>query len=148
LAKVTTPALINAYQNIDLSENYVSQVLAAQSKSRDARLAAVKKLADGGIPLMVGTDSGDLGVVFGYSTHREMALMVKAGVPTWQALAAGTTLPKKFLGRTSGIQKGDRADLVVLSGNPVDDIENTQTVEMVFKDGTLLENARLIKRAK
>jgi imidazolonepropionase-like amidohydrolase len=147
LPLVTSDALIAAYQNINLDESYVKEILDQQSRGREGRLKSLKKLSDSGIKLMAGTDSGDLGVIFGFSLHREMALMVKAGVPAWDALAAGTTLPKQFMKRASGIKVGDKADLVALSGNPIEDIENTQTVGLVFIEGTLVDTPPAITRA-
>jgi len=133
--------LMNAYRNINPSDYYVQQTLAWQSRGRDSYPRSLAKLIKGGIPILCGTDSGDLGVFHGFSVHREMVMMVQAGASPWTALASATTLSKKFLSRPSGIRDGDLADLVVIKGDPIQDIANTQNVELVFHHGELVENA-------
>ena len=96
---------------------------------------SLRALAEAGVPLLAGTDSGNLGTFEGYSLHRELALMVEAGVPPWQALAAATTLPGQFLGRSFGESAGNEANLVVLTASPIPDIHNTELISLVIVHG-------------
>ncbi len=134
--------LLNAYRRMDPSEPFLHRVLDWQSRGRDSFPRSLAKLIKAGIPIFCGTDSGDIGVFHGYSVHREMVMMVNAGATSWTALASATTLPKKFLRRTSGIENGDEADLVVIEGNPIEDIANTQNVRLVFHAGNLALDQR------
>jgi imidazolonepropionase-like amidohydrolase len=145
LLPLISKKLLAAYQNIEVNDSFVAKILARQNKSRDTYLGAVKKLSDAGVPLMVGTDSGDLGVFHGFSVHREMAIFVRAGLTPWQALAAGSTMPKKFLNLKSGIAVGDKADFIVVKGSPVADIENTQNIETVVQNGKMVDRPALLK---
>lgn len=138
--------LLEAYRNLDVSQPFVSKVLNEQVKARAMDRKSLKKLSDAGIPLMTGTDAGDLGVFQGFSVHREMVDFVEAGLSPWQALEASTVTPKKFLKLPLGIQKGDVGDFVVLKESPLDDIRNTQKIEFVVYQGSLVDRASLLKR--
>ena len=75
-----------------------------------------------------------------------MAYLVEAGLTPMQALQAATVRPAEFLGRRAEqgtIEAGKRADLVLLDANPLDDIRNTQKIDAVVVNGTLLDRAEL-----
>lgn len=101
-------------------------------------LKSLERLYDAGARLGAGSDSGNLGVIAGYSVHREMALMVEAGVDSWTALASATTVAGDFLGRHFGVQRGDVANLVILSADPIAHIENTERIHHVILHGKLI----------
>jgi imidazolonepropionase-like amidohydrolase len=115
----------------------------ATSHARLARmLANIKAAHDAGVPLITGTDEG----IPAYSVYREMELFVKAGFSPMDALRAATAVSAqamrvdKDLGT---IEKGKRADLLVLDANPIDNISNIRTVRFVMKDGKLFDSAAL-----
>ncbi len=94
--------------------------------------ALVAGLHRAGVPLMAGTDFYLPGTVAGASLHEELRLLVGAGLTPFEALAAATRVPAEYLRDTvnSGtIAVGRRADLLVLEGNPLEDI--TQTTRRV-----------------
>ena len=93
---------------------------------------------------MTGTDAGNLGTFQGYSVHTELALLVEAGLSPWQALAASATVPGEFWGKSFGVQPGDEANLVVLSASPIEDIRNTEKIEMVIHHGKVVDREKLI----
>jgi imidazolonepropionase-like amidohydrolase len=99
---------------------------------------SVGRLHRAGVVMLTGTDAGNLGVVQGYSVHREMIHLVAAGLDPWDALAAATVNPGKLLGRAYGVRPGDQADLVVLEASPVEDIANTQKIGMVVMRGRVV----------
>jgi imidazolonepropionase-like amidohydrolase len=123
------------------------------SRERRVRYAALRRdivrrlAASGGAGrIMAGSDSPDLLMAYGYAYHRELAQLVQAGLTPWQALAAGTVNPARFLGaeREWGtIAPGRRADLVLLAANPLDDIANTARVAGVAMGGRWHERAEL-----
>jgi len=105
-----------------------------------------KKMSDFGIKLAVGTDAGNPAVFFGPSVHREMELMVEAGIPPAEVIKAATLNAAEILGkddRLGTIFKGKLADILVVDGNPMDDIRNTQNIFMVIKNGQVLDREEL-----
>jgi imidazolonepropionase-like amidohydrolase len=95
-------------------------------------------VAAGGL-LMAGCDpTGYGGVVPGFGDQRNIELLVEAGFTSVEAIRIATLNGAKFLGKDSSIGSiapGKAADLVILGGNPVENIESIEKVEMVFKDG-------------
>ena len=82
----------------------------------------------------------------GYTLHRELQSLVAAGLTPYQALTAATRNPAEYLGALKEwgtIEKGKRADLVLLSANPLQDIHNTTRIEGVSIGGRWIERAAL-----
>lgn len=114
--------------------------LAAAREQYGIALANVKRLADAGVRIGVGTDSGTTHRFPGYFEHREMELLVEAGLSTSDAIAAATSIPAEILGTNGGVLvQGRRADFLVLLGNPLDDIVETRNIDRVFLDGEELD---------
>lgn len=107
-----------------------------------ATTAALGQLAAAGVPLLAGTDTGlptaALGV-FGYGAtlHGELELLVQAGLSPLQALAAATSAPARAFRLTDRgrIRPGMRADLVLVNGDPTEDIGDTRNLIAVWKRG-------------
>jgi imidazolonepropionase-like amidohydrolase len=97
----------------------------------------LKKLADAGVKIGFGTDSGPPGRVPGYLAHWEMELMVEAGLTPAQVIAAATKSSAEFLGEKElgTLERGRWADLIVLNGNPLADIRNSRSIESVYIAG-------------
>jgi imidazolonepropionase-like amidohydrolase len=98
----------------------------------------LKALADGGVRIAMGTDSGAQGRFQGYFEHLELDLMVKAGLSPMQAIVAATGDAARCMGQTGRlgtIQPGAFADLATYRANPVADIANTKTLEDVWVGG-------------
>jgi imidazolonepropionase-like amidohydrolase len=109
----------------------VFKEIAATSSAEDASVIAgnrrtfVKALHEGYVPLLVGTDSGIDVVAPGSSLHEELREFVEAGLPPYVTLAAATITPARFLGEEEefgAVREGLRADLLLLTGNPLTDI--------------------------
>jgi hypothetical protein len=94
-----------------------------------------------GVPLLAGTDVGIPAVVAGASLHRELELLVEAGLAPMAALDAATRAAAAFIGREDlgRIAVGARADLVVLAGDPRDDIRHSRRIEEVVVGGRLFD---------
>ena len=99
-----------------------------------------------GIPVLAGTDLGTTGIVPGESLHDELALLVESGFSPAEALRAAIWNPAIFLGAADSIGKVDSgylADLVLLKGNPLSDINNTRQIVGVIRAGRFLSPAVL-----
>ncbi len=107
-------------------------------------MKSFKKLADAHVPILAGSDTGNPGTIQGFSLHREIKIMQDAGYSTWDSLASATTKAAEFLGRPSGINDGDMAELVILDANPIEDIANTQKVHGVIHHGNLIDRSSLV----
>ena len=102
----------------------------------------IRALVGVGAPLMAGTDTPPLG----FALHRELEELVGAGLSPYQALEAATVNPAVFLARGPGagmVVEGSPADLVLLDGNPLEDIGNTRRIAGVIRRGAWLDRAAL-----
>jgi imidazolonepropionase-like amidohydrolase len=114
----------------------------------------VKGLYQAGVPLMVGTDLMLPGIFPGYSVHEEMALWQKVGIPPADVLRSATLTPAQFVGlgdRLGSVSEGKTASLVLVRGNPLEDVRNAQQIEGVFLRGQYFDRndlARLLEEAK
>lgn len=103
--------------------------------------ANTKKLYDAGVPIASGTDAGMPGTPHGTATLHEMELMVQAGLPPSAALIAATANSAKAMGEFAdrgSIEKGKRADLVLIKGAPWQNIGDVEKTDRVFVDGRLV----------
>ena len=101
-----------------------------------------------GVKLLAGTDLGNRYVYPGFSLHDELALLVQAGLSPLEALQTATINPARFFGKEKElgtIGKGKLADLVLLDGNPLSDINNIREINGVVLNGRLLDRAALDK---
>jgi imidazolonepropionase-like amidohydrolase len=127
-------------------------------KGADAAKAAifVKALAQGrenllrawkaGVPLAMGSDAGNPLVFPGPSMHRELQLWVQAGIPAAVALQAATGNAARLLGAANhigGIRQGMDANLLLVDGNPLQDITATERISMVMFKGERLQRPDL-----
>ena len=104
----------------------------------------LKMLADGGVTIAMGTDSGtQLGRWQGYFEHVELELMVEAGLTPLQALVAATGDAARVmeLDTLGTLEPGKWADLVVLNANPLEDITHTQQIDAVWIAGRRLADS-------
>ncbi|MCK7593030.1 amidohydrolase family protein [Pseudomarimonas salicorniae] len=119
---------------------------AAAERFLSLRRDLLKALHDGGVPVLLGSDAPQVFNVPGFSSHREMALMVEAGLTPYQALRTGTVVAAEHLGvsREQGrIAVGQRADLVLLAADPLEDIAHASRIEGVMSAGRWYDRAAL-----
>jgi imidazolonepropionase-like amidohydrolase len=105
----------------------------------------LKTLADAGVLIAMGTDTGtNEGQWQGYFEQVELEMMVKAGLTPMQALVAATSGAAKVAKveqQLGTIQQGQRADLLVLNADPLTDIRNTRQIHSVWIGGRQLPRA-------
>jgi len=107
-------------------------------------VAIVGALHKAGIPIVAGTDQS----VPGYSLYREMELYVEAGFTPMEAIQAATIVPARVMkvdGELGTIEAGKRADLILVDGNPLENIHNIRNVKTVITGGVAYDCAELWK---
>lgn len=103
----------------------------------NASIRAVKQLIEADVPILAGTDTPNPGTTYGASLHRELELLVEAGLTAVDALKAATSLPAHYFGLTQRgrIKKGMIADLILVKGDPTKNIQKTKDIIAIWKKG-------------
>ncbi|MCZ2150932.1 MAG: amidohydrolase family protein [Bryobacterales bacterium] len=130
IAALKDPARQQAMRVNKMSQAYKAALPVAKSN--------LKKLAEAGVPILMGTDSGATAARFeGYFEHLEMQMMGDAGMSPREILLSATGVPARALKLKDigTLEKGKWADLVVYDRNPLEDIENTKTITAVYIAG-------------
>jgi imidazolonepropionase-like amidohydrolase len=105
-------------------------------------IAIVGALHRAGVPIVAGTDQA----VPGHSLHREIELYVQAGFTPMEAIQAATIVPARVMGlekQLGTVEKAKRADLILLTADPLADVHNTRKVEYVISSGAMYHTAEL-----
>ena len=111
-------------------------------------LVNLKKLVDGGVRIAAGTDAGNIGTMHGGSYLSELLKMKESGISNWQVLQSATVNPMYILNKedeSGSIAAGKIADLVLLTANPLDDLNNLTRIDLVINKGNLIKPDTLIK---
>ncbi len=115
----------------------------------ELRRRILKALNDAGVGILLGTDSPQLFSVPGFSTYRELASMRAAGLTPQQILRAGTRDVARYFGAADDfgtVAVGRRADLLLLEGNPLDDLGNVARRAGVMVNGRWLPESEIQAR--
>ena len=113
-------------------------------------LGNVKRMHDGGVGLALGTDLNQMFNDWGRCSIDEIEAMVRAGLTPAQAIDAATSGAARHIGRSDdlgSIAPGKLGDLVVVDGNPVEDIAALRRIVLVIKDGEVVIDNRTAARA-
>ena len=109
-------------------------------------LALVRALHAKGAGLLLGTDAYKRNVLPGLSLLEELRYFVKAGLSPYEAIKAGTSDAARFLNQENEfgtVAVGRRADLILLSANPLDDVDNVTKRTGVMVRGQWLSEDKL-----
>lgn len=101
----------------------------------------LRKIDAAGGVIALGTDQS-----IGPAVHRELELLVQGGVPALNAIRIATLNSARFLGRDremGSVEEGKIADLVLLSADPLADINNSKQIALVMKAGQLIDRSKL-----
>ena len=147
LARVAymAPALPQDEESLLDQDSRTSYQLAMQNESIDL----IKKVVEvdraleasfwrAGGKLVVGTDPTMTGVIPGYGSLRSIEMLVEAGIPPLEVIKIATENGAQAMGVAQDrgtIAEGKRADLIVIKGNPVENIKAIHNIETVFKEG-------------
>lgn len=114
-------------------------------------LAAFYEMGGGDL-ITLGTDHPSWGEYFsGFSVHRELHTMVLAGIPPAAVLKIATINAARAFrvdDRLGTLEPGKLADLVVLTGNPLEDIRNTRNPRLVVKNGQVYDARQVLESVK
>ena len=142
-----SPTLTPFLQMLNYSKEHVSRTLPQSGLERVyiQHCQAVKRGIAAGARIIVGTDAGALGVQHG-DLWQELALFVDLGMPPLEAIAAATSLAAKVLDisdHTGTIAVGKAADMIVIQGNPLKNMQYLQNIIQVYKAGVGIRQSQL-----
>ena len=114
----------------------------------DLRQQYLRAFAEAGVPILLGSDAPQVFNVPGFSIHHEMQSMVDAGLSTTQVLTSGTINVARFWGAEDRgqVAAGQIADLLLLSANPLENIDHAQKIEVVIYRGQILDKEQISNR--
>ncbi len=155
LAAVREPALIED-QRMDLFPSpVIESIKAAMERVRNDRaseaaflerlVSIVNDIHEAGGRILGGTDF----LPYAVGLHTELQRLVDAGLSPYQALQTVSLHAAEALGAgedLGSIEAGKLADIVIVDGNPLDDIRNARRVRTVIKNGEVYELEDLLKR--
>ncbi len=131
------PALLANYRSVKNDTDAAT----AKRRLRDSQ-TMVKALFDAGVPIVAGTD----GALPGHSLLRSLELFVGAGMTPMQAIDSATRVPAESMGigkDVGTIEVGKRADMIVLTADPLAAISNIRKLRWVVANGRVMEPSKL-----
>jgi imidazolonepropionase-like amidohydrolase len=145
LARTLDPGVVYAVR--DAAK--VREVAPLARPEFERALRNTRRFAQAGIPIGVGSDGGSSGDFPGAMTHREIELLVRAGLSPAEAIVAATRNGALALGKLTElgtIEPGRKADLLLLRANPLDDVRHLRQIERIMQDGRWIDRVRLAWR--
>jgi len=131
---------------------YIRQLQGNINHGREGKcmiaMDAILPLAEAHVPILAGTDAGNPGTAPGASLHGELEYLVEAGLSPLQALTSATSANATafHLADRGRIAPGLRADLLLVNGDPTEDIRATRDIQKIWKSGVLLDRKQWLNR--
>jgi imidazolonepropionase-like amidohydrolase/ABC-type multidrug transport system permease subunit len=149
--QVGPPTLLTGTKNAIMSPGYVPVRKGFERSLISLSMAKVNLLRayQAGVALVMGSDAGNMLVFHGPTVQRELELWVEAGIPVEVALEAATLKSAKALragARLGSIEKGKDATMLVVDGNPLQDVKATEAISFVMFKGERINRAELFKQ--
>jgi imidazolonepropionase-like amidohydrolase len=156
-AKRGDPEIVRALASLNsgslprrLFPHDVSRLIAQHYLPRraPAMAANLRKAQAAGITVVMGTDAGNIGTLHGPAFHREMAMMLQAGLTPIQVLQSATVNGAKALGmekELGTLAPGKLADLLILNADPLVDLANLAALHRVIKNGVVYDPEELMR---
>lgn len=132
-----------------LKRTPINQIsLEKRAKWIDIRNKLIKAIYDAGGKIMTGSDSPEFLFLYGFSMHRELKALNDAGLSNYAVLESATKNPSMFFGtsdKVGTIEKGRKADLILLDANPLENISATEKRSGVMLKGKYYTQTELNK---
>ena len=148
--KYMPPATVEQWiTNVERRQNSSQFDLEASRRVIAARMKVLEALSDGGALILMGTDAPQLFSVPGFSLHRELERMVDAGMTPYEIIESGTKNVGDYFANedTFGIiAEGQRADMILVNANPLDDVGHIQQRSGVMVRGRWLSEEAIQQR--
>lgn len=137
-------------ESLSAEERKANQTNSAYGDSPNGRFRAslaagvsrnMKVLYDNGVIMAMGTDRS-----MGAFVHREMEMLNEAGIPAIQVIKMATLNAAIYMGQENDlgtIERGKKADILILNGDPSADIHNTTKIDAIYKGGKKVDRASL-----
>ncbi|MEV4996479.1 amidohydrolase family protein [Streptomyces niveus] len=124
---------------------YTESLVGADNQRSTNAAYVAKALHRAGVPLLAGTDANPYAPLHGDGLHRELELLTRAGLTPPQALTATTSAPARHFGLPDRgrIAPGLRADLVLVEGDPTQDITATREIAAIWRRGERLSRTSM-----
>ncbi|MGE0588523.1 MAG: amidohydrolase family protein [Cyclobacteriaceae bacterium] len=136
--KAADTTILNQLTQPDRQQS-IRESKSGQAYKEALRIAKLnlKTLADQGVMIAMGTDTGPPARFQGYFEHLELEQMAEAGLSTNDILKASTKTAAEAIGHSElgTLKAGNKADFLILNQNPLDDIKNTRSIESVWIGG-------------
>ena len=141
-------------ETVDRWKRAVDDRLGAASVEKNRRIVQLRRqvlqaLHQGGANIALGTDSPQIFSVPGFAVHHEMAQYVDVGMTPYEVLETGTRKPAEFFDATDDfglVAVGRRADLILLTDNPLNDIGNVAARVGVMVNGRWFAEEEIQRR--
>jgi hypothetical protein len=150
--RVIRPEIIDKWRSGGRLVNWQGQEKYRRESVRPLWMQLTRRLHEMGVPILLGTDTGVEGIVPGRSEHKELVLLVESGLTPFEALAGATrdaAMITKRMGADGDwgtIAVGNRADLILIAENPLEDVTNTEKMQGVMVRGAWYGKAELDQR--
>lgn len=145
--RLAPPAMQESWQEGGFTADWTPADFARMRRAWPKMLQIIYRYYREGVLLTTGSDLPNNWVVPGVSLHQEMELLSDAGIPAEAVLAMATRNAALALGlekEIGTVEEGKRADLIILTANPLDDIHNTERIQGVFSGGKLFTPESLL----
>lgn len=149
LSRTILPAVwasINHPASVSSQARANPQKLEARKRMLQQAIENLQQVYSAGVPICLGTDSGNEATFPGYSVHREMELLVQAGMEPMRVIQAATISAARYCridSRAGSVRVGKRADLLIVEGNPLESISNVRRIKFVVIGGKVVDREHL-----